>query len=132
MTRKFGNVSVEFKFPKPIITSKMIPLSQENGLLISCVNNKTPLVVYKDGKMATPLLGKNPILPMKPIQRLQSMAESDGVLVLGHGERCLEFGRIRLEEDVIEICRNNQKLGQVSYSVRNVSSCAWWWDVGCI
>ena len=114
--RKFGEVSVEFKFPKPIITSKMISIQEGDALLISCLS-KNPLVLYKDRKLIIPAVEKNPLLPMKPIQKLQTMTESKGILVLGHGERCLEFAKLDFEDDFL-IHRTCQKSSQVSYSVR--------------
>jgi hypothetical protein len=115
--RNFANVSTEFKFPKPMITSKMIPIAQGAGLLISCLS-KNPLVIYQDGKFIIPGVEKDPLLPMKPIQKLQVMTESNGILILGHGERCLEFAKLDFEEDCL-INRTCQKSSPVPYSVNH-------------
>ncbi len=99
----------------------MMPIEQGDSLLISCLS-KNPLLIYKQRKLIIPAIEKNPMLPMKPIQKLQTMAESKNLLVLGHGERCLEFAKMDFEDDFV-IRRLSQKSSSVAYSVRN--SCFW-------
>lgn len=78
-----------------------------------------PLVLVKDYKLIRPIYEKNDIIPLKPIQRLNSLSESNGSLVISHGDHSLEFGRISAgEEGRFQISRFCQKTTEKSYKVK--------------
>ena len=45
-----------------------------------------------------PKYDKNDLIPFKPIQKLNSFAESSGALILSHGDHNLEFGKLIVSE----------------------------------
>jgi hypothetical protein len=57
-----------------------------------------PLAISKNHRILFPKYDKNDLIPFKPIQKLNSFAESSGALILSHGDHSLEFGKLTESE----------------------------------
>lgn len=93
----------------------MISLSDGQGYLVGCLD-KQPLMLFQDNAMIIPAIEKNSVLPMKPIQRLSSVAEQNGIIALAHGNRCLEFAKLKRSQEGPSIQRIYQATS-IAYEV---------------
>ncbi len=86
--------------------------------MVSCLK-ADPLIFVNKYKLIRPDYQKNDLIPMKPIQRLNSLAEKSGFLALSHGDHSLEFGRVSAgEEGGFLISRFCQKTIEKPYRVQ--------------
>ena len=61
--------------------------------MISCVSTD-PFLCVSDTRIHVPLYENNYLIPLQPIQKLHSFAESNQALIMSHGTHVLEFGKI--------------------------------------
>lgn len=87
--------------------------------MISCLNSD-PFVFVSNNQISIPIYEKNDLIPFKPLQRLNSFAESNQALISSHGVHGLEFGKVtkNYEEDEIVISRHCQKTIENPFKVK--------------
>lgn len=93
----------------------MTHLSDGKGFLVGCLG-KQPLMLFQSKTLIVPEIEQNAMLPMKPIQRLSSLAEQNGIITMAHGNRCLEFAKLKWSEDGPSVQRIYQT-SSIAYDV---------------
>lgn len=77
--------------------------------MVSCLSTD-PFLFVSDTQIQAPLYeNTNDLIPLKPIQKLASFAESNQALVLSHRNNELEFGKITKIDNEFVISRFCQK-----------------------